>query len=194
MSTGSAGERPLGQVHHDNGADELPPPADVAPPRTSMRYSRPVSRADVELVRGVLRPFEQGDIAPIFREDAIWAAARAALADLFTADFECDFVRDDVGRATFSGIDGLRTAWLDWLSPWESYEPVVEDVVDADEGRVLVLTRDRACPRGARADVQFVGAPVWTVRDGRIGRVEFYWNRAEGLAAAGLSPQPQQQP
>jgi len=35
--------------------------------------------------------------------------------------------------------------------------------------------------------VYFSGAPVWTVRDGKVARIEFYWNRAEGLAAAGLS-------
>lgn len=152
-----------------------------------MQYSRPVSREDVELVRGVLGPFEHGDIAPIFRDDAIWAAARGALAGPLTTDFACDLVRDDLGRATYSGIDGLRTAWLDWLAPWESYHAVIEDVIDANEGRVLVLTRDRACPRGAQADIDFAGAPLWTVRDGKVARIEFYWNRAEGLAAAGLS-------
>src|SRR5436190_4896665 len=36
-------------------------------------------------------------------------------------DFECVFVREDVGRAAYFGLDGLRTAWLDWLSPWDSY-------------------------------------------------------------------------
>ncbi len=138
-------------------------------------------------MRGVLGPFEHGDIAPMFRDDAIWAAAQVGLADTLTPDFECEFVRDDVGRATFSGINGLRTAWVDWLSPWQSYEAVIEDVIDASEGRVLVLTRDRAWPRGANAEVYFVGAPVWTVRDGKVARIEFYWNRADGLAAAGQS-------
>lgn len=146
-----------------------------------------MSRADVELVRQLLAPFEQGDLAPIFRDDAISAAMRAALADTLTADFECDFVRDDVGRATYSGVDGLRTAWLDWLLPWESYHAVVQDVIDANGGRVLALTRDHARPKGAKAEVYFEGAPVWTVRDGKVARIEFYWNRAEGLAAAGLS-------
>jgi ketosteroid isomerase-like protein len=152
-----------------------------------MQYSRPVAHDDVELVRGILGPFEQGDLTPIFRDDTIWAAARVALADTLARDFECEFVRDDVGRAAFSGIDGLRAAWVDWLSPWESYHAVVEDVIDAKDGRVVVLTRDRACPKGAEAEVYFVGAPVWTVREGKIARIEFYWNRAEGLAAAGLS-------
>jgi ketosteroid isomerase-like protein len=147
-----------------------------------------VSREDVELVRQVLAPFEQGDIALMFRDDAISDAMQAALADTLTSDFACDFVRDDVGRATYSGMDGLRTAWLDWLMPWESYHAVVEDVLDAHEGRLVVLTRDHARPKGAQAETHFEGAPVWTVRDGKVARIEFYWNRAEGLAAAGLSP------
>jgi len=124
----------------------------------------------------------------MFRDDAISAAMQTALADMLTPDFECDFVRDDLGRATYSGIDGLRSAWLDWLAPWESYQAVVEEVIDAGDGRVVVLTRDHARPVGANAEAHFEGAPVWTVRDGKVARIEFYWNRAEGLAAAGLSP------
>jgi len=157
-------------------------------PRKSLQYSRRVSQEDVELVRGLLVPFEQGDITPIFRDDTIWAAARAALTGALTPDFDCDFVRDDVGRATFAGIDGLRTAWMDWLSPWETYDAVIEDAIEANEGRVLVLTRDHARPKGATgAEVDFAGAAVWTVRDGKVARVEFYFNRAEGFAAAGVS-------
>ena len=146
-----------------------------------------MSQKDVEIVRQLLGPFEQGDIAPQFRDDAVWASMTPASAPYFTSDFECVFVRDDVGRAAYSGLDGLRAAWLDWLLPWESYHAQVEDVLDAGEGRVLVLTRDYGRPKGANAEVYFVGAPVWTVRDGKVARIEFYWNRAEGLAAAGLS-------
>ena len=80
----------------------------------------------------------------------------------------------------------MRFRTIHWLIPWESYHGVVEDVIDAHEGRVLVLTRDHARPKGSDAEVYFSGAPVWTVRDGKVARIEFYWNRAEGLAAAGL--------
>jgi ketosteroid isomerase-like protein len=97
------------------------------------------------------------------------------------------FVREDVGRTAYWGLDGLRAAWLDWLSPWDSYRTEVEDVIDAQEGRVLVLARDYARPKGTDAEVYFSGAPIWTVRDGKIARIEFYWNRAEGLRAAGLT-------
>jgi ketosteroid isomerase-like protein len=146
-----------------------------------------MSQSDVEIVRRLLGPFEQDDIVPLFRDEAISASITAASAPFFTPDFECVFVREDVGRAAYSGLDGLRTAWLDWLTPWESYRGGVEDVIDAHGGRVLVLTRDYARPRGSDAEVYFSGAPVWTVRDGKVSRIEFYWNRAEGLAAAGLA-------
>jgi ketosteroid isomerase-like protein len=146
-----------------------------------------MSQEDVEIVRRLLGPFEQGEFVRLFRDDAISASLTAASAPFFTSDFECVFVRDDVGRAAYSGLDGLRAAWLDWLLPWESYHAEIEDVIDAGEGRVLVLTRDYARPKGADHEVKFIGAPVWTVREGKVARIEFYWNRAEGLAAVGLS-------
>jgi ketosteroid isomerase-like protein len=146
-----------------------------------------MSQADVEIVRGLLGPFEAGDIAQMFRDEAISAALTDAAAPLLSEDFECVFVREDVGRAAYRGVDGLRAAWLDWLAPWESYRAEIEDVIDAREGRVLVLTRDYARPKGSPSEVNFKGAPVWTVRDGKVARIEFYFNRDEGLKAAGLA-------
>jgi len=146
-----------------------------------------MSQEDVELVRRLLEPFEGTDIVPVFRDEAVAEALNAAVSSAYTEDFECVFVRDDVGRATYSGLDGLRAGFLDWLAPWSSYRTEIEDCIDAGEGRVVVLTRDYARPVGAEAEVDFIGGPVWTVRDGKVARIEFYWNRAEGLAAAGLS-------
>ena len=134
-------------------------------------------------MRGLLGPFEQRDIIPLFRDDAVWPA----LEPFFTPDFECVFVRDDIGRTAYSGLEGLRAAWLDWLEPWDSYNAVIEDVIDADDGRVLVLTRDHARPKRGGVDAYFIGGPVWTVRGGKVARIEFYWNRNEGLTAAGLA-------
>ncbi len=82
------------------------------------------------------------------------------------------------------GLDGLRAARLDCFCRG-SYRAGVEDVIDAHEGRVVVLTRDHARPKGADAEVNFMGAPLWTVRDGKVARIEFYWKRAEGLQPQG---------
>jgi ketosteroid isomerase-like protein len=145
-----------------------------------------MSQENVEIVRRLLGPFEQGDAVPLFRDEMIAASITAASEPYFAPSFECVFVREDVGRSTYFGLDGLRTAWLDWLEPWESYRPGVEDVIDAGDDRVVVLTHDHARPKGSAAEVDFLGAPVWTVRGGKVARIEFYWNRAEALAAAGL--------
>jgi ketosteroid isomerase-like protein len=145
-----------------------------------------MSQEDVEIVRRLLGPFEQVDMAPLYRDEAIAATLITATADAITADFECVFIRDDVGRSTYRGAEGLRAGMLDWLEPWDSCHAGVEDVIDAGHGRVLVLTRDHARSKGSDAEMSFLGEPVWTVRDGKVARIEFYWNRAEGLAAAGL--------
>jgi Zn-dependent peptidase ImmA (M78 family) len=58
----------------------------------------------------------------MWRDEALFAAIREATADLLAPDFECVFVREDVGRSTYVGVEGLRAAWLDWLKPWDSYQ------------------------------------------------------------------------
>ena len=63
-----------------------------------------MSQEDVEIVRRLLGPFEQGDVVPLFRDDTINASIRAASEPFFTSDFECVFVRADVGRAAYSEI------------------------------------------------------------------------------------------
>jgi ketosteroid isomerase-like protein len=160
--------------------------ARVAAERIAGERELAVSPENVEVVRRLLGPFEQGDIVPLFRDDTINASIRAASEPFFTPDFECVFVRKDVGRATYLGLDGLRAGFVDWLEPWESYHAGVEDVIDAGHDRVVVLTRDHARPAGSSAQTEFLGAPVWTVRESKVARIEFYWDRSEGLAAAGL--------
>lgn len=145
-----------------------------------------MSHENVEIVRALLAPFEQGDCAPLFRDDDLNASITAASEPFFTPDFVCVFVREDVGRSEHPGLGGLREAWLDWLQPWDNYWPGVEEVIDAGNGRVVVLTRDRAGLRDSEREVSFAGAPVWHVRDGRVARIEFYWSRDEGLKAVGL--------
>ncbi|HEX4564131.1 MAG TPA: hypothetical protein VH115_06705 [Solirubrobacteraceae bacterium] len=163
-----------------------------------------MSREDVEVVRQLLVPFEQGEIVPLFRDDAVSAALTAASAPFFTSDFECVFVRDDVGRAAYLRLDGLRTAWLDWLLPWESYHAEIEDVIDAGEGRVLVLTRDYARPQissppgtgesrtGSRSAMPWRRTnPLWLHKRSAIARVRFWYvdaRRAVPGSLCGRSP------
>jgi ketosteroid isomerase-like protein len=51
---------------------------------------------------------------------------------------------------------------------------------------VLLLVRDYARRPGSAAELQSENAAIWTVRDGKVARAEFYPNRAEALKAVGL--------
>jgi hypothetical protein len=74
-----------------------------------------VSQENVEIVRRLLGPFEQDDIVPLFRDEALSASITAASAPFFTEDFECVLVREDVGRASYTGLDGL------WPPGWTGF-------------------------------------------------------------------------
>jgi hypothetical protein len=60
---------------------------------------------------------------------------------------------------------------------------VTSDFIDAPDG-VIVRFIWRGMGRGPDASLEFTG--VFTVRKGRLGLVEFFWDHAEALEAAGL--------
>jgi ketosteroid isomerase-like protein len=125
------------------------------------------------------------DLAQLFRDDAIWAATSEGLSNLAHPDFEC--VQSWIGAepTTYSGVNGLREAWLDWLAPWATYRTEIQDVIDCGE-QVLVLVLDFGRREGSTDEIRLFGSAVWTVRDGKIARVQFYPDRTEALKAVGL--------
>jgi len=48
------------------------------------------------------------------------------------------------------------------------------------------LIRDHGRLQGSDAEIEQVGASVWTLRDGKIARNCFYPNREDALRAVGL--------
>ena len=53
---------------------------------------------------------------------------------------------------------------------------------------VLVITSDYGRKPGMTAEVQLLGAAVWTVRNGLITRALFYTDREDAFNQVGLSP------
>jgi hypothetical protein len=141
-----------------------------------------MSRENVDLVRA-LQP--RTDIALLFRDDQAAAATIEAAAAFFEPDFESVFVQP-VEHSTATGFAGLRTAWIEWLTPWESYRSEIEDIVDLGD-RVAVLTRDFGRRKGMDREVDFKGVAIYFFRGAKIARIEFHFDRAEGLEAAGLA-------
>lgn len=132
-----------------------------------------------------LQPAPDADIAELFRDDDVWGSLTEAVAPLFHPDFACVQRWLDAAPTTYPGLDGLRTAWLDWLEPWVTYRTEIKEAIDYGD-RVLVLVHDFARREGSTEEVMLVGAAVWTVDDGKIIRAQFYTDRTQALKAVVL--------
>jgi ketosteroid isomerase-like protein len=144
-----------------------------------------VSQENVELALA-MQPTPDMDLAAVFRDDASWSAFAARVGPALTEDFEC-VARGYPGSEgdVFTGIEGLRAMFLEWLEPWESYRTEIENAMDLGD-RVLVLVHDFGRRPQQTAEVSVRSAAIWTVRGGKIRRVEFCADRPTALKAVGL--------
>jgi ketosteroid isomerase-like protein len=133
-----------------------------------------MSQADVEIVRRVYE-----------------AAARrdsAAVIALYDPEVELDSTRLQIvgsAGAIHHGHDGLRRFFRDWHEAWENVEYDYDELIDAGEHVISVVTR-RGRGRASGAEVGFRVALVWTVRAGQVVRVVWYGSVEEALDAAGI--------
>jgi ketosteroid isomerase-like protein len=139
-----------------------------------------MSARDVELVRA-LQPSPQTNLIDLFGE---LDESSTQAAEVFAEDFVC--IQHGLDEQPRTGLRGLREGWRNWLAPWESYRTEIEDVRDGGDC-VLVLTRDFARRPGMDSEVEMVAAAVWTVRDGKVTQIEFFPDRGDAYAAAGLA-------
>jgi len=146
-----------------------------------------MSQENVEIVRQ-LQPGPQVDFMELFTRDGTDAEVEAtveAVAPAFTDDFVCIF--HALSGEPRPGVRGVREGWLDWLAPWASYRAEIEKLIDAGD-QVVVLVRDFGRRPGMEMEVELHGTAVWTVREGKIARAEFFaTDREAAFAAAGLS-------
>jgi hypothetical protein len=131
---------------------------------------------NVDLLRALL-PDPGTDVTRLFRDEGRFAATAKAVAELFDPAVESVPAWRGAGM-TYSGIDGFREMWLDWLEPWASYHVQVDEMLDLGDS-VVVLVRDRARRRGMDVEVELISGSLWTFGNGKIVRVQFYANRED---------------
>jgi hypothetical protein len=89
------------------------------------------------------------------------------------------------------GIAAMRAAWRDFLSVWEDYRIEAREYRDLDDGRVLVLLQAFGRSRAAGVDLKDVtegrrGANVFEIRNGKVIRLDAYFDERGALADLGL--------
>ena len=144
-----------------------------------------MSAENVELVRS-LHVSSDVDVATLVNDDDAAARLRATIGDLFHHTVQCTMRLPGMAPVVYSGLDGLRLAWRDWLRQWASYRVEIEDMLDRGE-RVVVVVRGHGRREHGAPEITRRGATVWTVRDGRVSSVDFNVPYGEAVAAAVLA-------
>jgi ketosteroid isomerase-like protein len=131
-----------------------------------------MSQQDVELVLDAYARFNAGEKVPelwFWHEDAEYHAAA-----------------EDPDSAVHRGIDAIRRQFASWL---DAYPDLKVEPIESKENGDTVFLWVRFSGHGGESGVpmEMELAHVITMRDGRATRLVEYFDRAEGLEAAGIS-------
>jgi ketosteroid isomerase-like protein len=135
----------------------------------------PGENENVELLRGMLERVGRHSENP------------EALYELLAPDVVMDASQlglPDIG--VYVGHQGFRDFWRRWLGPWEAWEFVPEEFIDAGD-KVVVAIRQRARGRGSGVQVEEHHAQVWTFQNGKVVRQDLYPDMEQALKAAGIA-------
>jgi ketosteroid isomerase-like protein len=130
--------------------------------------------ANLDLVRAVFAAWERGDFS-----DTEWA------------DPQIEFVfADGPSPGTVNGVAAMAESWRDFLRNWQGVRAEVEQFVELDGDRVLVLFRQHGRGRTSGLEVARTeprAANLFHVHEGRVTRAVLYLNGDRALAELGLS-------
>jgi len=137
-----------------------------------------MSEENVEVVRRIVDAHQRGDFATVF--DAYDPAIEWRTGDALHAQWS-DF------EPVYLGHEGVRMFWRTWFAAWETVDFEYEEFIDAGN-QVLSILGQRMRGRTSGVELEWNSyAQLWTIRDGKVIRVQFFANRDEALEAAGPS-------
>jgi len=111
----------------------------------------------------------------------------SAFAELVTRDFEWHpAIVGALHGAFYRGREGVERFAADTSENGEQLQNVAAEFRDLGD-RVCVLGRLKGRGKGSGAPVDQQYAGIYDFRDDRVWRYRVYFDRAEGLQAAGLS-------
>jgi ketosteroid isomerase-like protein len=106
------------------------------------------------------------------------------------ADPQIEWERPDGPEPGRWNLDDVATGWRALLSAWEGFRITAEEFRELDSERVLVLTSYTGKGRTSGIDVGAVGAKgasLFHIRNGKVARQVYYWDRQRALDDLGLA-------
>jgi ketosteroid isomerase-like protein len=95
--------------------------------------------------------------------------------------------RDRSSSGVYRGRERLNEVFESFRDAWDRLQREIQEVIDLEGERVLVVNRVRMQDRTSRAEVEATGVQLWTISNGKLGSVKLYQSKAEALEAVGLS-------
>jgi ketosteroid isomerase-like protein len=129
-----------------------------------------MSAANVELVRAIYDRFRGGD--------------RAGALELYHPEVEVHERPESPDPEVYRGHEGVLAGLAASQEDFHELDMVPEEFIDAGE-RVVVVFRFVGTGRGSGVPVDERLCHVWSVRDGKVIRLEVYSSREDALRAAG---------
>jgi ketosteroid isomerase-like protein len=119
--------------------------------------------------------------------DAYNLATLDAFVDLFTDDCEVETDPRFPERGTFRGRESVKGFIAGLHQGWEGGSAVTVKEMRRAGDSVLAAWEWHATGERSGIGVSSDWNALWTIRDGEIARLRFFYDRAEALEAAGLS-------
>jgi ketosteroid isomerase-like protein len=138
-----------------------------------------MSKQNVEIVRevmGLLSEAESGRLTP-------------ALFERFATDVRIDMSRRVFDPNVYEGHTGMRRLAAEERDAWAEFRiEEAERFVDAGDRVIVIETRGgRGSGSGVEVDLRL--AVIWTLRKGKVVRIETYIDAQEALESAGIDEQ-----
>jgi ketosteroid isomerase-like protein len=130
-----------------------------------------MSAETVEIVERAMAAYEADDLD--------------AQLEILDPDVELVEWPESPDQRSYRGHEGALRAAESWGEAWEWIRVDVDEVMEAGD-KVLVCGRTFGKGKGSSVEVAIDTFNVYTVRDGRVTRIEFFTTEEPALRAAGL--------
>ena len=134
-----------------------------------------MSQENVEIVRRVFELWNGGGVVAPDRRP-----------EFFDPEVQIDLRGRKINPAVYDGYDGLDRFGSDVDEVWDQFSIELLELIDAGP-HVVAVFEATGRGHGSGIEVRAELSHVWTLRGGRVVRVEGDFDRASALEAAGLS-------
>ena len=113
-----------------------------------------------------------------------------------TGQFDLDFFHPDMewhnapelpGGGVHRGREAVLADLAAQGEAWESRSATPSEIIPAGD-KVVVIVEGSGTGKTSGAEVRIDVVHVWTLKEGRVTRIEAFLDRRAGLRAAGLDP------